>query len=613
MTKTIKLSLLCAALSTAIVADTIKLDKVIVTSATKSEQSIKDITSNVVVINAEEIEEKNYQSVPEILKSVTGISLTTSGGIGSTTSVFLRGMGNSRTLVLIDGVRYQDPSSTSGANLSHLLASDIQRIEIIKGAQSGVWGADASAGVINIITKSATKGTHLSANVEFGSFNTKKYGSSISYANDSLELKLSANKITTDSFSVQAPRGEDVDKYEDDPYENTTINLKASYKITDDIKIKASVTNVDAIKDYDRSGADDSTMKSDVNTLLYSASYLQKAGNHNLTLKYENSKFEREEIGTTWGVKNFNGETQNIELYDNFAYIQNSFLLLGAGSSSDNVDYILANNSTNKKENKDSYVYFTNSNKLSNLILTQSLRYDKYDNFDDKTTGKLGLKYNFTNKIYLSSNIGTAYNVPNIVQELNPWGAVNDDLNPENAVSFDFTLAYNGLELTYFHQKIEDLIDWYDSDGYMGPNPAIYKNLDGESIFKGVELSYNQNISETFLLSSNYTYLIAEDKDAKELARRPKHKLNIGLDYYPMDDLHLGLYTKYVGERYNSANKQGAQTGKYTTADFTINYAYNKYLDFYTKADNISDKYYQEVDGYATAGRSFYLGLNARY
>jgi len=133
------------------------LETITVTSATKSEQSIKDVTSNVEVITKEEIEERHFTTVVEALNTVPGISFTSNGGMGNTTSVFLRGMDSKRILVLIDGVKYQDPSNTSGAAFSHLMISDIERIEVIKGAQSSVWGADASAGVINIITKEAKK------------------------------------------------------------------------------------------------------------------------------------------------------------------------------------------------------------------------------------------------------------------------------------------------------------------------------------------------------------------------------------------------------------------------------------------------------------------------
>ena len=564
------------------------------------------------------IEERHYTTVAQALNSVAGVNYSSNGGLGSTTSINLRGAGNNRTLVLIDGVSYQDPSSTSGASIQHLMIQDIEQIEVIKGAQSGIWGADASAGVINIITKKAKEGTHVSANLEGGSFNTRKIGATVSHKTSDFDVKLSLNELTSDGFTVQAPRDEDIKKYEDDAYSNLTINLQANYNITDDAKINFNITDIDALKEYDSYGnPDDATMKSDISNTLYKLGYLQAIANHNFTLKAELSDFSRDEIGTVaqYGseyVKMFNGEHINLELIDNITYNNIDFLTIGFGSSSDDVDYIMTDSSKKQKKNKDNYIYLTNSNKFGPVILTESIRYDDYDNFDSKATGKLGVKYNLNEDMFITSNIGLGYNVPSIVQELNPWGAVNDELNPENTVSSDISINYLGFKATYFYNEISDLIEWYDPDGY-GGNPAIYKNLDGKSIFKGYEFEYSQNVMDTISLSLNYCLLSAKDKDGKYLARRPKETAKLSVDYYPLDELHLGVFGEYIGERYDRADKKGQQTGRYTVVNFIANYDINKNLSFYTKVDNLFDKYYQTVDGYATAPLSGYLGLNAKF
>ena len=144
------------------------LGTITVSSATKSEQSIKDVTSNIKVITGVELEEKHVTNAVEALNLVSGISFTSNGGIGKAASVNVRGFDSKKVLVLIDGIRYNDHTGTSGARFEHLMVSDIEKIEIVKGAQSGVWGADATAGVINIITKSVKKGLHGSVNLETG-------------------------------------------------------------------------------------------------------------------------------------------------------------------------------------------------------------------------------------------------------------------------------------------------------------------------------------------------------------------------------------------------------------------------------------------------------------
>ena len=161
-------------LATNLYSQTTTLETITVTSATKSEQKLKDVTANVDVITAEDIEARKFKTVVEALNSLSGVSISSNGGMGTLTQVYLRGMGSNRTLVLIDGIRYNDITNPNGSvDFAHLMINDIERIEVIKGAQSSIWGADASAGVINIITKSAQDGTHGNATVEYGKYNSK--------------------------------------------------------------------------------------------------------------------------------------------------------------------------------------------------------------------------------------------------------------------------------------------------------------------------------------------------------------------------------------------------------------------------------------------------------
>ena len=253
MTNKIKLSLVASFVCTTLVsAESIKdLGMITISSATKSEQSIKDITSNVEVITGTELEEKHISTIADAVNLISGVSITSNGGMGSTTNLNIRGMGGNRVLVLIDGVRLQDPSNTGGANIAHLMTTDIEKVEVIKGSQSGIWGADAASGVINIITKKPKDGIHGSILAETGSFNTKKYGAEISHKNKNYDVKINAQKISSDGFTSQAPKGKDIDAYEDDAYTNTTLGLKANYNINDDAKLGLNIVNIDAKSDYD--------------------------------------------------------------------------------------------------------------------------------------------------------------------------------------------------------------------------------------------------------------------------------------------------------------------------------------------------------------------------
>ena len=167
-----------------VVSKKIKEQKSEVVTASKSKVLATNVTDNVSIITSEELSQKGISTVTEALNTISGISTTSQGGKGTLSSVFVQGMANKYTLLLVDGIRYNDPSNSSGADFSNLLVGDIERIEVIKGAQSGVWGADAAAGVINIITKTAHNGTHGSVGVEVGSYGRKSANTSLSHKTD---------------------------------------------------------------------------------------------------------------------------------------------------------------------------------------------------------------------------------------------------------------------------------------------------------------------------------------------------------------------------------------------------------------------------------------------
>jgi vitamin B12 transporter len=585
------------------------LETITVTSATKSTQSIKDVTSNIDVITKEEIEEKHYSSVVEALNTIPGISTTSNGSFGASSSVYLRGNDSKRVLVLIDGIRYNDITGTSGAPFEHLMMDDIEQIEVVKGAQSGIWGADASAGVINIITKTAKTGTHGNAIVEYGSFNTKKYGMNLSEKTDKYYLKGSVYKTDTDGYSSflakkSSPNyGKRGDKLglEDDGYENVTTNLKAGYNFDDSNKIDIAHTIVDADNNFDGTSAD-SLNTSNTKDTFSTISYQNKNDFATTDIYAKRSNFDREYYyPATNSTSYFDGNVNEYGLKTDIPYLnENSFVLLGADYKS----FEHKNDIEEKYNNK--AVFLTNSNKFNDnkTVLTESLRVDQYDKFDNKTTGKIGIKHNILEDLSVSSNYGTSYNVPTLYNLYSNYG--NKNLTPEDTKSYDLQLAYREFSITYFHTIINDMIE-YDT------STNKYANIDGESTLKGYELAYKKDVTENTLLNLNFTQLSAKDDEDKDLARRAKRQIGFGVDYYGISDFNFNINGQYIGDRYNGANKTGAETGNYTVWNSVINYDINKTFKAYLKVDNIFNKYYQVVDGYATEERSAYLGLKASF
>ena len=585
------------------------LETITVTSATNSTQSIKDVTSNIDIITKEDIEEKHYSSVVDALNTIPGISFTSNGSFGASSSVYLRGNDSKRILVLIDGIRYNDITGLSGAPFEHLMIDDIEQIEVVKGAQSGIWGADASAGVINIITKSAKTGTHGNASVEYGSFDTKKYGMNLSHKTDKYYLKGSVYKTDTDGYSSflvkksspnYGKRGNELG-LEEDGYKNLTSSLKAGYNFDDSNKIDISHTIVDADNNFDGTSGD-SLNTANTKDQFSMVSYENKNNFATTDVSVKRSDFDREYYyPATNSTSYFDGIVNEYGLKTNIPYQNdNAFVLLGT----DYKTFEHKNELNEKYDNK--AVFITNSNKFndSKTIITESLRKDAYDKFDNKTTGKVGVKQYIWNELNVSSNYGTAYNVPTLYNLYSIYGS--KDINPESSKSYDLGVEYQGISATYFHTKIEDMID-FDTNTYK------YGNINGISTLKGYELAYKKDVLEDTFLNLNYTSLNTEDNNGQELARRAKEQIGFGVDYYGIKDFHFNVNGQYVGDRYSGVNKTGAETGNYTVWNSVVNYDINKTYKAYLKVDNLFDKYYQTVDGYATEERSAYIGLKASF
>ena len=600
MQKKLSISLVASILLATNLFSAQNLETITVTSATKSTQSIKDVTSNIEVITKEEIQERHFTGVSEALNTLAGVNIISNGGVGQSDSLFIRGIDSKRILILVDGVRYNEPAGLSGAPLAQMLIDDIEQIEVVKGAQSGIWGADASGGVVNIITSSAKKGFHGSGTVEMGSFNTKKYSTTVSNRTDLGYVKFNANRTDIRGFSAfeakensanYGKRGDELD-YERDGYNNNTYSIQGGLNLTDNDEVNLSYKKINAKYDYDSSSADNRTNKSDLNHFFKSANYIHKAEKYDIKLNAQQSKFDRTQ--DTFTAQSLVNE---FAIQSTINYMDNANLVLGANKQ--NFEHI-----TDELKYQTEGLFVSNTNTFDKLVLSQALRYDNNTKFDEKVTGKIGAKYNFTEDLSTSANYGTAYNAPTLSNL-----SYTSTLKPETTKSFDLNAEYKDLRVTYFESKISDMIEYVSGSW---PNTQ-YNNLDGEATLKGYEVAFKKDIIEDTFLNLNYTHLSAQNDNKEDLARRAKNQVGFGVDYYGISKFHFNINGQYIGDRYDGANKTGAQTGNYTVWNTVVNYEINKTFSTYLKVDNLFNKYYQNINNYATAERSAYIGLKATF
>ncbi len=605
----------CATLVASLEANTLQLEPIVI-SASKTEQSLKDVTANIDVITAEEIEERHYSNVIEALNSLPGISFTQSGGIGQQSSLFVRGFSNKYTLVLIDGMRANDVSNFEGAFFDQLSINDIERIEVIKGAQSGIWGADASAGVINLITKKA-KPHHINAYAETGSYHTKKFGASLSHVIDRGDIKIGFDRILSDGFSAAEPKksnplyGNRFDDlgWERDAYDMTTLHAKFGINLTDNDRLEFAHRYLSSTVNFDSSGTDqpypivssiwgDSYYQNSFIQHFTNASYTHKDTLNTFIIHAGRSEFERDYYG------GYKGQTDEIGITDSLKYTDTGTLV--AGLSRQTFDLSAVAGSDINKEYIGHALFASNTNLFNggSTVISETLRYDDFSIFGNKITGKIGIKQALTDGS-ISANYGSAFQAPNLSDIYYPWGMANENLKPESIRSFDLTGTYRNFSLTYFYNTVKDMIAANSTYSQM-------INIDGKSILQGYEATLKQPIGDSFVINGAYTRLHAVDGSGKELARRPHTTLKGSADWYPSETLHAGINAEYIGTRYDN-NTKTVETGNYSVFGAIMNYTINQNIGLYIKLDNIFDRYYQTVDGYATAGRSIYIGLSTQF
>ncbi|BCD61806.1 vitamin B12 transporter [Nitratiruptor sp. YY08-26] len=588
-----------------------QIQKVIV-SADKSSEAIEDVSDDIEVIDAQEIEELGIESLKDLLQYAVGVTQSSNGGLGKANAIYLRGLANDKVLILIDGVRFNDPSNISGPSSEHLLLQNIERVEIIKGAQSGIWGADAAAGVINIITKTKAQ---KSIDIMGGSFRTTK---AAFYLADALTNKLSysldMNYYKTDGFSAITPYRKNPKDYESDGYINRNVRFKVEYN-DESFSLDTGGFYINAYNEADgynpKSFAPDPNSRNN-DKFKYYAIFLNGSKDlqkHHFSFHLDSTTTQRYFLDTSWGVNYFEGKTSTVEVRDTFRY-DNGKLQLGGGTQRYKSDYSDTGAKSGSIDYDDSYVYFTNFNRFGSLILQENVRYDAYDKFDNQVTGKIGAKYALGG-VSLFANIAKAYNIPNQIKMINPWGKANFNLQPEKSRSYDIGIEAYGAKLVYFVEHVKNLISWFDPD-YNSYGDEYYKNFSGTSKFKGVEASYRQAVGEDIFAQIGFTYLQPKDSQGNYLPRRAKTRYSYALSWYPTAKHTININGYYVGKRYDDATKS-KKTGNYNVTNLSLSHQFAKNYRGYVRVQNIFNRRYQEVYGYAAQPRSFYIGIEGSF
>lgn len=587
------------------------LEPINIVSSNKTTQSIQKTTANVAVITSTDIEENGYQTVAQAINTVAGISVTNAGGLGQQTSFFVRGADSGKVLVLLDGMRLNDPSTTNGtALLESLTTSNIEQIEIIKGGTSSIWGSNASAGVINIITKEAKAGVHGTLGLSYGSYRTKGADAQLSYKDEKLSAQVLASYLDTDGFSALAPRDAEADGYT-----NKNLNLKLGYAFDENNAINLSYNRIKTDTEYDDSfsvdQANDDYSHANSDQTNYALEYNFKQNDYSATLHASRGDYDRDYYTTGFfgdGHNHYEATLKEYALINAYTYTKGKAVL---GLEYKDIDGFNQYNAfpESQSDYTNKAVYISNLYDINeNTLLETNLRYDNYNEFENKTTYKVGVKHDhqFLKGFTSSANYYTSYDAPSAYQLANT--AFGSLLKPSYTKGYDISAAYKDLlSLTYFHNTVEDAIDW-DTMNYG------YYNVYGTSKFSGLELESAYTFDAyNIMVSANYTHLFDYEKeDGSNLPRRAKDTLNASLSYYTSNNMLFGIDAQYIGDRLDMDGGFPASevsTGNYTVWNLNFSTEIMENIDLTINAKNIFDKEYQSSYGYATADRSVYAKI----
>jgi len=583
----------------------LKIEEVVVT-ASKVEEPLEETTSGVIVITDKSIKAKNKEFVSDVFKDVPEINLIQKGGAGKEATIILRGGSSEHTMVMIDGVKVK--STTTGSfDFSGISVDDIERIEIVKGPQSTIYGSEAMAGVINIITKKG-KGKHrLQTSLEAGSYGTYKPSVTLSGGDNRFDYRINGSYFYTDGISA-ARKGS-----ERDGYKNASLSGKFGLRPVDRFELEIIGRYY-----YDRSELD-AFGRDDLNYVQYGHHYLLSGkGTLYLTDTWEQilkvsrveDSLKYRDPDTSYHNDDIITGMNTVEWQHNLYFSEVYTLTIGAeyreeeGENEGTFDRVVDNKA----------VYLNHKLKLlnSNLIINAGLRHDDHETFGSETTYRVGTVYNITPaSLKIRASYGTGFRAPtlNELYYKDSWGSSgNPDLEPEKSYSWEIGIERElvkdnaSVSIAYFDQRYRNLIEWIESP----PGSWQYtpQNVSKAEV-KGIEVGASVRVLENLKMNSAYTYLDTEDKDTGDrLTRRPIDKFNLSAEYSHGPMTTLLVYT-YVGK----ARDRNKHLGSYSLLNLSGSYKLTEQCELFARIDNLLDEDYETAGGYNSPGFSVFGGI----
>ena len=639
-----------AAVTTTVTAEDIR-DTLVVT-ASRIPVPLSTSGSSVSVIDREQIEARQSVFAVDLLQDVPGVAVSRSGSIGSQTQVRIRGAEANQVLVLIDGIKANDPAGNDEFGFQDLTTWDVERIEVVRGPQSALWGSDALAGVINVITRQPTEEFSGGGFAEGGSFDTYSLGGRV--AGKVMGTRTGLSLSTVNSNGSNSSRSGD----ENDGYQNTTGTLTIAGSPADHLELDFVGRYTSTNKQFDATDFSTGLPSDSSDETDAGLGYFRTGG----TLKLLDDRWTQSlrAAWTTTDTDNSNdfGDNGSTEADKYGIYYQTSWQFTPSASDSpgDSVTMALLHEKQDFRQRGDVIVLDPDDpgqnldpnqdqdqrttaavlevivSPLRQTSVSLSTRYDDNSDYDDVATYRATTAWTAeSTRTRLHASYGTGQKAPTFVERFGffPDQFVgNPDLEPETSTGWEAGIEqplFEGrisLGATYFHEDLEDEINGFAFDPVTGGFTA--ENLDGESRRRGVEVTARARVTETLRFSGAYTYLDATEPDSftgdntREI-RRPRHVASLNGDWrFLANRADLNLNLAYVGDRTDvffgpPTFDETVNLDSYYLASVAVSYRATEQVKVYARVENLLDQDYEDVYGYSTPGRGAYAGIGLSF
>lgn len=602
----------------------------IVVTANRRAQALADVGQSITVIDKAQIAARQSQAVVDLLRTVPGLTFSRNGGVGTTTGVNIRGAESDQTVVLIDGVKLNDPSAPGGGyNFGTLLVGNLERIEVLRGSQSVIWGSQAIGGVINLLTAQPTEALQVNARIEYGSRDTRQAVANVSARVGPAALSVGAGWFDTDGISVfsEARGGR-----ERDGYRNFGANGKAVVDLSDAVSVDLRAFYSDGRTAIDGFPAPVFSL-ADTREIAFTKEFVGYGG-LNVALfegrlknrfAFATTRIDRRNVdpGSTPQVTfATQGRNERFEYQGVLELGERLGATFGAETERSSFVSTSSGGTPSRARARLSSVYAEATVKpVAGLALTAGVRHDDHSSFGGATTAAAsGVFSPNDGRTRLRASYGEGFKAPSLFQLFSAFG--NTRLVPERAKSWDAGIVQSLLDrrieagLTYFHRDTTNQIDFVSCFQNTAPicvgRPSGTYGNTRLTRAEGIEAMLTLRPVEGLRVAGQASLIDATDRvSGRRLARRPMQTVSAIIDWRARAGWSVGATIAHVGNSFDNAANTNT-LASHALVDLRAAVPVTPNLELYGRVENLFDEVYETVLRYGTPRRAAYVGVRLR-